>query len=124
MKFRKLSQITVACITCFAVTSCSLFVSGKQAVRIETNDPNCVIKADGLTVGHGYSAVASLKKNKSHIISAENGNRKGMTVVDSELSTTGVLDLIGGICFLVPFLGFCSKGAWTLDPDIVAIDVR
>lgn len=123
MNYYNSLRIVVACITCFATTSCSLFVSGRENVRIETNDPDCIIKADGLVVGRGSSAVASLKKNRSHVITAQNGTKKGMAVVDSELSVTGVLDIIGGVCFLVPFIGFCSKGAWALEPDTVAIDV-
>ena len=124
MKLSQYFKIIVACVTCMAVTSCSLFSSSRQNVRIETNDPDCVIKVDGMTVGHGETAIANLKKNKSHIIVAQNGSKKGMAVVESELSTTGVLDIVGGILFLVPFIGFCSKGAWELDPDVVVVDVN
>lgn len=80
--------------------------------------------ADGQVVGNGTTATATLKKNKSHVITAQSGTKRGIAVVDSTMSTTGVLDVIGGVLLLVPFLGFISKGAWELEPDIVSLDVR
>jgi hypothetical protein len=29
----------------------------------------------------------------------------------------GILDIVGGCLFLVPFLGLLSSGAWKHDPD-------
>ncbi len=112
-----------ALLSCLALTSCSLFSSGTQRVTIETSDPNAIIKVNGATMGKG-SVIAPLKKNKSHSIIAISGNKRGVAVIDSEMSTTGMLDIVGGVLFLVPFLGFCSKGAWELDPEHVHIDLQ
>ncbi|MBQ2380125.1 MAG: hypothetical protein II295_07015, partial [Akkermansia sp.] len=124
MKLKYTFKQLVACIVCLATTSCSLLSSGTQKVRIETNKPDCVIKADGVVVGRGEMVVARLKKNKSHVITAQNGNQKGMAVLDSELSLTGKLDFVGGLFYLIPFIGFVSAGAWELDREVVIIDVE
>lgn len=116
-------RLMVVSLTCLGITSCSLFCSGSKTVLVSSNDPNAILRADGQYIGKG-SGSASLKKNKTHIITAQNGTKQGAAMLDSEISITGVLDLIGGICFLVPFLGFLSKGAWTLDKDSVYVEVH
>ncbi len=50
-------------------------------------------------------------------------NRAGVATIGTKISTTGVLDLVGGILILVPFLGLLSSGFWSLDTDQVAIAV-
>ncbi len=118
-----LIKTPIALLGSLALVSCSLFSSGTQHIAIDTNDPNATIKVNGMTMGKG-SVVAALKKNKSHSIMAISGNKRGIAVVDSELSTTGMLDIAGGVLFLFPFLGLLSKGAWTLDPEHVHIDLQ
>lgn len=116
-------RLLVASLTCLGIASCSLFSSGSQTVLVSSSDPEAILRADGQYVGKG-SGSATLKKNKTHIITAQNGTKQGAAVLDSEMSVTGVLDLVGGICFLFPFLGFLSKGAWTLDKDSVYVEVH
>lgn len=120
---KNIFKTLIACAVCTGLASCSLFSSGKQKIMVQTNDPAAVIRSEGQYVGTG-SGVVTLKKNRGHIITAENGSKKGMALVESEISVTGVLDIIGGCCFLLPFLGFVSKGAWTLNPDSVYIEVH
>lgn len=119
----KLIQITTTSLTCLALASCSLFSSSTQLVTIETSNPAADIRINGQRLGKG-TVTTQLKKNKSHAITADCGNQHGMALIDSNLSVTGALDIIGGVCFLIPFLGFISPGAWTLSPDYVRIDMQ
>ncbi len=110
-----------------SLASCSLFSPGSTDVVIETSEPNACIRVNGKPIGQG-TASHSLKKNKNYTIVANctdnKGNRKkGVTIIDSSMSTTGVLDIIGGALFLFPFLGFISNGAWTLDRDYVYVEL-
>ncbi len=41
--------------------------------------------------------------------------------VDTKLSSVGILDLIGGCCFLLPFLGLPAPGVHTLDQNNLSI---
>jgi len=41
--------------------------------------------------------------------------------VNKKISTTGILDIIGGFIILVPFLGFLSAGAWDLETHMVNV---
>ena len=50
-------------------------------------------------------------------------NRAGTATIGTKISTTGVLDIVGGCFLLVPFLGLVAPGFWSLDTDQVAIAV-
>ncbi|WP_290564896.1 hypothetical protein [Akkermansia sp.] len=119
----KIIHSLTASVMVFSLVSCSLFSSGKQTIKIVANDPNATIFVNGEPVGKGI-VTTTLKKNKSAAITAKSGNKNGVAVVDSELSTTGVLDIVGGCIFLLPFLGFCSGGAWQLEQETVAVNVN
>src|SRR5688500_2709158 len=83
---------------------CSLFASSRQAVAIRASDPNAQILVDNEPVGTGSAAVM-LKRNKSHTVMAKSADGKsGVSTINKHISTTGVLDLVGGCIFLVPFL--------------------
>ncbi len=116
-------QILSALATTIALASCSLASPSKQTIKIVPNDPNATVYVNGEPMGQG-TVTATLKKNKSVAITAKSGNKSGVAVVDSELSTTGVLDIVGGCIFLLPFLGFCSSGAYQLDQDTVPVNLN
>lgn len=78
---------------------------------------------DGITHGKGQTVV-TLPKKRSAVIIVENGQKRGYAQLHSELSTTGVLDIVGGCLILLPFLGFLSGGAWTLDKDSIYVEAR
>jgi NADPH-dependent curcumin reductase CurA len=102
------------------VPGCSLFTGDRQAVRITASDPQAKIMVDGAAVGTGTAAV-ELKRNRSHTVIAQAGSRQGAATINKRISTTGVLDLVGGCIFLVPFLGVLGAGFWQLEPEDVAV---
>jgi hypothetical protein len=64
-----------------------------------------------------------LKKNKGHVVVARVGDRAGTAIIDKSISTTGVLDIVGGLLILIPFLGVVSPGFWTLEPETVVVAI-
>lgn len=110
-------------LLCLATTSCSLFSSSTQTVTIESSNPEATIRVNGRAIGTG-TATTALKKSKTQVVTADYGNQHRTAIIDSSLSTTGALDIVGGILFLFPFLGFLSDGAWTLDQDYIRIDLQ
>ncbi len=51
----------------------------------------------------------------------KDGYHPGMREVDTEMSMTGVLDIIGGCIFLLPFIGLAFPGARSLDQNNVSV---
>jgi len=39
------------------------------------------------------------------------------------VSTTGIIDVVGGVFFLIPFLGILGPGFWSLDPDYLFLEI-
>ncbi len=118
-----LSKSLTAALLCLSISSCSFFSPSSQHVVIESSSPTATIKVNGLTVGQGKASIP-LKKNKDYTISAIAGHKKGFAHIESELSATGVIDIIGGVVWLFPFLGLISKGAWKLDQEYVYVEVN
>ena len=79
--------------------------------------------ADGQPIGRGI-AVAHLDRTTSHIIEARYQGRVGHAQVAS--TTNGgvvALDIIGGIFWLIPFIGLAGPGAKKLTTQSVAVSV-
>lgn len=118
-----ISRFLVAVLSaCIPLTGCSLMVPSQQAVAITASEPDAQIIVDGNHVGTG-SASVMLQRNRAHTVVARLGDRSGATSIGTKISTTGVLDIIGGILFLVPLIGLAGPGFWSLDPDSVAVSI-
>jgi hypothetical protein len=103
---------------------CSLFVPKQQAVTIRSTDPNADVYVDGANVGKGMISI-TLDRTHSHTVTAKTGDGKvGAAAINKKISGTGVLDIVGGCFFLVPFLGVLGAGFWELDPDSVTVYVQ
>lgn len=120
---RSALRTTLAAAICVSISSCSFFVKPKQAVLVRASDPDATLQADGLYFGKG-AAYAYLTRGKTHIITAKTDTTSGAVVIDNRISVTGVLDIVGGCLWLVPFAGLLSEGAWTFDRDKVYIDMH
>lgn len=116
-------RCVAAVLAALQVSSCSLFVSSMQPVAITASDPTAQIYVDGSPVGTG-TVTQDLKRNRGHSIMAKTSdNRAGTAIVGTKISTTGILDIVGGVLWVVPFVGLLSPGFWSLDTDEVAIAI-
>ena len=121
LALRKRTSV-VLILPIFFLTSCSLVVPGSQSVNILPSSPRADVYVDGNLIGKGPQSV-SMKKSSSHSIMAKCGGSAGTGVVDHSLSTTGILDIIGGFLILVPFLGLLAPGAWKLSPESISVAI-
>ena len=103
-------------------TACSLASPSSQTITIVPSHPKAEVTVDGQNRGKGTMSV-EMKKNKDHSVLARCGNSSGVASVYRNFSTTGLLDLIGGLLLLVPFIGLVSPGAWELSPSTVSVPV-
>jgi hypothetical protein len=112
---RFLCAILIGCIT---LQGCSLFSPSMQTLTVSTSDPAAEIYINGSYIGKG-SASLSLAKNRAHTVRAALGKRESVQVVGYHISATGILDIIGGVLFLLPLLGLLGPGFFTLDLEHV-----
>ena len=110
-------------VVSLACSGCSLLRSSVQTVAVSASDSSAELFADGQHIGTGV-ATASLKRNESHTFMAKTSDgRAGTASLGRSMSTTAMLDIVGGIFFLFPFIGLFGPGAWDLDSTNVVIAV-
>ncbi len=106
----------------FMTMGCSAFKPSTQPVTISASNPQAMIYVDGEPKGTG-TITADLKRNRSHAIMAKVGQRTGVSQIDKNIATTGVLDIVGTFIFLVPVIGIFSPGFYDLDRTHVDVVV-
>ena len=104
------------------IAGCSLTVPSRQNVTITASHPRAQISVDGAPVGEG-SVTVPLKRNTSHAVMAKVGDAAGTAQIGTKISTTGMLDIAGGVLFLVPFIGIASPGFHELDTTSVYVAI-
>ncbi len=110
-------------VSFFLLPSCSCMKPTMQSVSITSSDSEAEIYADGEHVGRGV-ATAKLKRNETHTFMAKTADgRAGTAQLGRSWSSTATLDVIGGIFFLVPFVGLLAPGAYDLDSTHVEVAV-
>jgi hypothetical protein len=101
---------------------CSAFQPRTQRVTIVPSDPTAQVYLNNDPVGTGRTTI-DLDRNKTYAISARRGSNMGTASIGRRVSGTGVLDIVGGCFFLVPFIGCFTPGFWELDKTIISVPV-
>lgn len=99
---------------------CSLFAGSTQTVTVSCEDPEAELFVNGLRVGKGRVTTV-VQRDATSTFTARKGSEVGTMVLGNRLSTTGVLDIIGGIIFLLPLIGLVSPGSRALEREEVII---
>ena len=123
---RRLTSLVVAVSLAPALLlpagGCSLFRPAEQEVPVTSSDPQTRILLGNDLVGTG-SATLNLRRNQHYRITAEFADGTTRTIrLSPQISTTGILDIIGGIFFLVPFVGAFSPGFYDLKPTSIRFE--
>lgn len=114
--FKKIAYFGVTLMLVISISGCSLFVPHSQHITINGKPANAEIVVNGRH--YTSPATVMVKRNKNvNIIVSKNGYSTYTAQSGHSLSTWGILDVIGGACVLVPFLGLLSPGAYELDHD-------
>jgi hypothetical protein len=118
----KMNRIIAAAIALpfLSLTSCSLVSPTHQTINIIPSHERADVYVDGEFQGKGTQAIM-LEKASAHGILVKCGGSSGVGTVRRKLSTTGILDIIGGALFLVPLFGLFAPGAWRLSPDNLVV---
>ena len=101
---------------------CSAFKPATESVIITASDTSAEIFINSQSMGVGTVA-AELKRNKSHAIMAKVGDRVGTASIGTHISATGILDIVGGLFWLVPLIGIFTPGFYDLDQTTFMIAI-
>lgn len=112
----------IAIILSIAITSgCSAFMGNKEKVTVMTNVSTAEIYANGQIVGQGNVEFSTARNKNVQIMVQADGYYPAYKSINTQLSTTGILDLIGIFFFVIPFIGLLTPGAKTLEENNVAL---
>ncbi len=103
------------------ITGCSCFVPSKQQITVCAYPYDSKLYING-QVFTSSPAIADVPRNRNvQIQCAKDGYYPYGKTVDTRISTTGILDIIGCAVFLIPGIGLITSGAWCLEEDTVNI---
>ena len=118
---RKNVALTLAALMPLA-GGCSVFQPSTQRVTIVPSEPDAKVYLNNNPVGTGKTTL-ELQRNRTYAVSARSGQNMGSASIGRRVSGTGVLDIVGGCFFLIPFVGCFTPGFWELDKSIVSVPV-
>lgn len=101
---------------------CSAFQPKQQSVTIIASKLGASIYVDNKPVGSSPVKLM-LDRNRTYAVAATSDGRTGTAAIGRKVSGTGVLDIVGGILFLVPIIGVFTPGFWELDPTTVNVQI-
>ena len=104
-------------------SSCSLGVGSKQTVTVNSNVPASIM-ANGSPVGKTPLSFDAKRAKSLALIATAPGYSQSTKTIDRQFSQTGMLDGVGGLFFLLPWLGLLSDGAWELEEDQVFLNLE
>ncbi|MCB2153598.1 PEGA domain-containing protein [bacterium] len=120
--YRIVSSIVLVTFTTY-MAGCSFFVSGQQNISVTSDPDNAKVIINGNFAGTTPLMYSIDRKNESMISVSKDGYRSINRPTSRKLSTTGILDVIGGCIFLLPFLGLISSGAWEQEPAHIGVSL-
>jgi len=122
----RLASVGVVRVTAVAavifLAGCSLAAPRSETINIIPSTPKASVFVNGNLIGTGTQAV-DLSRGQAHSVLVRCGDSAGTGSIDRKISGTGIADIIGGLVFLIPFLGFTSDGAFDLSPNTLSVAV-
>lgn len=119
---RRIPSLFLTPVLAVSSVGCSLAGSATQSVTIIPSHPKAQIIIDGVPKGTGIQSF-ELRRDRSHSVLAQCKDSSGVATVYRELSPTGILDIIGGLLILLPFVGLFAPGAYDLSPENVSVAI-
>ena len=98
-------------------SGCSLFSSKMQPICVVSDPDEAEVMINGNCIGKTPVNHQIHRGQEVSILVKKVGYRSATRSTYKELSTVGVLDIIGGSIFLFPFFGLISAGAWEQTPS-------
>ncbi|MBR4717979.1 MAG: hypothetical protein IKP09_07955 [Lentisphaeria bacterium] len=105
-------------------SGCSFLARGEQIVSVTVTPSDAAVIANGSEYHMLSPMFIEVPTRDALLITAyKPGYRTAFYAADSELSTTGKIDAIGGI-FILPAIGLLSNGAWRFTESNIVINLQ
>jgi len=85
------------------------------------SEPDAEVYINGQYMGHGHVTTRVPRNENLSVMEKKEGYKPATRNIGTTMSTTGILDLIGGCFILVPFFGLLFPGAQRLEENNVSL---
>lgn len=110
-------RVLAIAVACSQLAACSFFGSGTQSLSISSEPAGAKVTVNGESFGTTPVIATVSRKRDASILVTKEGYGSQTRIADSKLGTLGILDIVGGVIWLVPFLGLLDPGAYELEPS-------
>ena len=110
-------------IASLTFSGCSAFAPKTQNIKASCSEPDALLQINGGDVYQGKAEVAARRDKVFSYSCLKPGYYPAHKSVPYSISTTGVLDFVGTIIFLIPVVGIFSPGYWNLDETDTTINM-
>ena len=118
---RGMIQKMASVVAAISLTGCSLFGPRMQTLTISSDPTGAQVLINTDNVGN-TPLRHQVHRGEDVLIEARaTGYQTGYRKTNRTLSTLGLVDLLAGCVFVVPFLGLLSSAAWQHEPDAFGI---
>ena len=101
---------------------CSTFVPHTQKVSVIASEPDAKIYINGDLIGTGRAETKVPRNRDASVMVKCNGYYTATRMLSTTMSGVGVIDIIFGWIWLVPWLGLLSPGSKEIDtPNITVV---
>jgi len=113
----KMGRQIIASLAIISFSGCSFFAPSKQTIHVTSTPEGAKVLAGGQLVGQTPVQFEAHRGDNLLVEVQKEGYQTQYRTTSRTLSSTGILDVIGGFVLLVPLTGLLSSGAWKHDPD-------
>jgi len=102
-------------------SGCSVFAPPTQSLVVTASERDAEIFINGHFEGTGEVKTRVVKNENVAIMAKKKGFFPATRTIPTEMSTAGILDVIGGCIFIIPFIGLFYAGAHQLQISNVSM---
>ena len=120
---RDIGILTIAALVLIHGTACSLVAPRMQSISVTSDPAGARVTVNGMSAGVTPTQYKIKKNEEASIVVGKDGYETATRLTSTTLSTIGIVDIIGGCIFLLPFLGLLAPGAWKQEPSNVHLNL-
>ncbi len=111
--YRILSLVIISCY----LAGCSLYGPTKQGIGVISDPPGAQVLVSGKPMGT-TPLQFEVDRGENLLLEVQKSGYQAQSRTSSrKLSGLGILDVVSGFFWLVPFVGLTASGAWEHDPS-------
>lgn len=111
----------LVCSICVTQSGCSTVVPDRQRFSVSASEPDAKIFINGNYLGQGDVQTQVPRDRDISVFVTKDGFISENRIIGNEFSLTGILDIIGGVIILVPFIGLFFPGARQLKQTNIVV---